>query len=160
MNCGLKATIIACRKFNDIDVQFENNIIRKHITIQNFYNDSIAKTPRPTENDYIGQTHTMNCGLKATIISYKNSHDIDIQFEDGTVRKHSELKHFKNGNVAHPTNVLFDTYKLNRAAFVFHDKTYFYVTYTENDYETLDVMCVDDMKQKLPLLTNPNNPKI
>lgn len=46
------------------------------------------------------------------------------------------------------------------AAFVFHDKTHFYVTYTENDSEILDVMCIDDMKQKLPLLTNPNNPEI
>lgn len=40
MRCGMKATVIA---------------YRNHITIQNFYNDSIAKTPRPTENDYIGK---------------------------------------------------------------------------------------------------------
>lgn len=109
---------------------------------------------------YLGMTCTMNYGLKATIIAYRNAKDIDVQFEDGTIREHVRASHFIAAHLTHPTNVLFGTYKLNKAAFVFHNKTYFYVTYAKDNCETLDVMCVDDMKQKLPLLTNPNNPEI
>ena len=41
---------------------------------------------------YIGVTCTMNCGLEATIIAYRTYNDIDIQFEDGTIRLHTNVK--------------------------------------------------------------------
>ena len=157
MNCGLNATVIAYRNSNDADVQFENGTVRKHIQIHSFLKGEIAETPAPPDNEVMNQTRIMNNGLRATIINCIDRRNMDIQFEDGTVRKHIQFKSFKNGNVAHPNkNILFNTYKLNKAAFVFHNKTYFYVTYIENNSEISDIMCVDDMKQKLPLLTNPN----
>ena len=163
MNCGMKATIITYRKYTDIDVQFEDGTIREHVSLISFKRHNImceSYAQRLLNEKYLGKTRMMNCGLNATVIACRDASDIDVQFEDGTVRKHIRADCFVATHIAHPTNVLFDTYKLNKAAFVFHDKTYFYVTYTENDSEILDVMCVDDMKQKLPLLTNPNNPKI
>lgn len=150
MNCGVKATIITYRGSNDIDVQFENGTIRKHMRTCSFKKGEIA--PANYQEMYIGQTHTMNCGMKATVIAYRQSYDIDIQFEDGVIREHMKIDSFNKGNIAHPTNVLFNTYKLNKVAFVFHNKTYFYVTYTKDNCEAMDVMCIDDMKQKLPVL--------
>ena len=159
MNCGMKATIITYRKYTDIDVQFEDGTIREHVSLISFKRHNImceSYTQQLLNEKYLGKTKMMNCGLNATVIACRDASDIDVQFEDGTVREHIRADCFVATHIAHPTNVLFDTYKLNRAAFVFHDKTYFYVTYTENDSEILDVMCVDDMKQKLPLLTKPN----
>ena len=108
--------------------------------------------PQNAFEKYIGQTRTMKCGLKATIIAYRNNKDIDVRFEDGSIKESTCTKQFNEGSIAHPNNILFDTYKISKAAFVFHNKTYFYVTYTENDSEISEIMCVDDMKQKLPEL--------
>lgn len=153
MNCGMKATIIAYRGFFDIDVQFENGAIREHRDIKAFKKGAIMPRPAGKKTYRIGQTHTMSCGMKATIIAYRKSTDIDVQFEDGHIREHKAIGEFNKGQIAHPTNILFDTYKLDKVAFQFHDKTYFYVTYTKKDSEISEIMCIDDMKQKLPELT-------
>ena len=157
MNCGMKATIIEYRSYDDIDIQFEDGKICKHKSLIAFKKHQIIHKSYPQRlinEKYLGKIKTMNCGLKATVISCKNAMDIDVQFEDGTIREHVRASHFMAAHITHPTNVLFDTYKLNNVAFIFHDKTYFYVTYTKDNSETLDVMCVDDMKQKFPLLNN------
>ena len=153
MNCGMKATVIAYRGCNDIDVQFENGTVREHMKIACFKTGQIAPSTINARNKYIGETLIMNCGIKATIIEYRTNRDIDIKFEDGTIREHRTVNDFYNGKIAHPNNnILFDTYKLDKVAFQFHDKTYFYVTYTKNDSEISEVMCIDDMKNKLPEL--------
>ena len=53
---------------------------------------------------YIGMTNTMKCGMKATIIAYRGCADIDIQFEDGTIREHMKTNCFRQGDIA-PTPV-------------------------------------------------------
>lgn len=51
---------------------------------------------------YIGMANTMKCGMKATIIAYRGCADIDIQFEDGTVRTNVTTGNFKKGNINNP----------------------------------------------------------
>ena len=47
----------------------------------------------------IGETN-INCqGLKMTIISYRGTHDIDVQFEDGYVSYNKDYRYFKNGTM-------------------------------------------------------------
>lgn len=99
MNCGLKATIIAYRHAADIDVQFENNAIRKHMAKTNFMRGEIAPTKDRTKTKYIKETRTMRCGLKATVIEYRNSTDIDVQFENGIIRQHMTMSSFKRGAI-------------------------------------------------------------
>ena len=50
----------------------------------------------------IGTTVKMNCGMKATVIEYRNHKDIDIQFEDGTVIKKRQWDEFQNGSIQNP----------------------------------------------------------
>ena len=50
----------------------------------------------------IGEIKTMNCGLKAKIIKYKNCEDIDVQFEDGYIKKHVQYDKFKKGIIKNP----------------------------------------------------------
>lgn len=40
----------------------------------------------------VGEIRTMNCGMKATIIQYRKSIDIDVQFEDGYI---VNIKHIR-----------------------------------------------------------------
>ena len=35
----------------------------------------------------------MNCGMEATCIAYRGTHDIDVQFEDGTIVEHKSKYH-------------------------------------------------------------------
>ena len=48
----------------------------------------------------IGLKNTMRCGMAATIISYRNAIDMDIQFEDGYIATHVPYSSFKKGCVA------------------------------------------------------------
>ena len=58
----------------------------------------------------IGEKYIQNCGMYATCVEYRNSHDIDVKFEDKTIIHHKTWKNFKNGNIANP-NVTYDEYR-------------------------------------------------
>ena len=100
MNCGMKATIIVYRKFNDIDVQFEDGAIVKQNTYEHFCNGGIRNPNIIIKR--IGKTRMMNCGMKATIIVYRQRSDIDVQFEDGTIVTHRSYSSFCRGEILHP----------------------------------------------------------
>lgn len=51
----------------------------------------------------IGEKQKMNCGYVAEIIEYRSCQDMDIQFEDGTVRKSVKYAQFIRGQYKHPT---------------------------------------------------------
>lgn len=159
MNCGIKATVITYRASNDIDVQFENGEIRKHIQFDNFSNGSIAPENYEqilAEQKYLGASKLMNCGMKATIIAYKSSTDVDVQFEDGTVCQNKAVHNFATGSIIPPslkshqrvTGTLFDMFTVHNKAFVYHDTAYFDVSYIDDNIELRDIMSVQDMKNR------------
>lgn len=46
MNNGMQATIIEYRSHLDIDIKFDNGIIRKHVTYNNFKKGCVSPLPR------------------------------------------------------------------------------------------------------------------
>ena len=54
----------------------------------------------PKINDRTGETNIANNGMKMTIIAYRSCHDIDIQFEDGTIVEHRECSDFRRGKIS------------------------------------------------------------
>lgn len=105
MNNGLIATVIAYRNHRDIDVMFEDGTVRYNVGYAAFKNGGLLKEPRqqPTIGKHrIGEQRTMNCGLLATIIEYKNSCNIDVQFENGEVRRGATYECFQKGKIALP----------------------------------------------------------
>ena len=100
MHCGMKCSIIAYRKQNDIDVQFENGEILSHRNYNQFKKQAILCPSlrkfeaRPT--DRLGEHKKMNNGQICKIIKYVNSNDITVQFEDGYIT-HSNYANFKKG---------------------------------------------------------------
>ena len=97
-NQGLKMTIIAYRKAIDLDVQFEDGTIVEYKQYDNFLKGQIAY---PMENR-IGETKKNNQDLIMTIIVYRNSMDIDVQFEDGTIVENRIYGNFLKGAIANP----------------------------------------------------------
>ena len=50
----------------------------------------------------LGETRKMNCGMDATIIAYRNAIDMDVRFDNGSVRQHVQYSHFICGKVLNP----------------------------------------------------------
>ena len=98
MRNKMEATITAWRKHNDIDVTFSDGYV--------VYNTSVEKFERGTlenpnaQHTRVGETNVMRNGLKATITEYRNSGDMDVEFEDGSIRKNVSYAHFKEGKIS------------------------------------------------------------
>lgn len=103
MNCGSKATIIVYRSSTDIDVQFENGVVRKHVTYHSFVVGEIAPlSANDRANKRLGERKMMNCGQPATIVEYVNSRDITVQFDDGVKCEHVTYYSFTKQCIQHP----------------------------------------------------------
>ena len=108
MNCGKGAEIMEFRDYNDIDVLLDDGTMLCNVTTKQFS----AGTLRPSGEDwrgrisqekakeYVGKKKEMRCGMEATIIAYRNSEDIDIQFDDGSIRSGVSMRTYKKGSVA------------------------------------------------------------
>ena len=98
-NNGLMMTIIAYRNSHDIDIQFEDGTIVTHKKYYNFSKGLIKNPNKIVQSRFpiatrLGETLKMNCGLYATIVVYRNTHDIDVQFENGEIVTHKSYDKF------------------------------------------------------------------
>ena len=104
---GMKMTIIAYHRSDNIDIEFEDGVIVKHRQYINFKDGSIkhpfiAPEKQQPHTWHIGETYTMKSGRKITIIDWRNKKDIDIQFDDGLILKNRHYESIKRGSIAHP----------------------------------------------------------
>lgn len=110
INCqGKKMTIVAYEDARDLTIQFEDGKVLEHVQYSPFKSGLIRhpKIPYVYSNEknaskYIGKETINNIGLKMKIIGYRNTHDIDVQFEDGIVIEHHDYYSFKKGSIPHP----------------------------------------------------------
>ena len=100
MNCDMSAKIIRYKSSDDIDVQFEDGYISKNRAYSEFVRGSILNPN--IKKLKIGEESISTKGQKMTIIEYRNTEDLDIQFEDGTIVRHKYYKCFLRGTVTNP----------------------------------------------------------
>ena len=125
MNCGLFATIIKYRTSNDIDVKFENNVIRKNARYDHFIKGMVQpERIIQIDKSRIGMEKEMRNGLKAKIIDYRKANDIDIKFEDGAVVNNVRYAHFKEGGIAHPNIKYNNSVSLQEFAIYYYLRKY------------------------------------
>lgn len=126
MNNGMQATIIAYRKYKDIDVQLETGEILQHCDYKAWEegrlpppkHGSATKQKRLNEQR-AGQQKCQNGTHIATILEYRTYYDIDVQFEDGCVAKNVSYGSFSKGKLLHPNQTTQDIHKQNlRAKYV------------------------------------------
>lgn len=104
---GKKAKVVSYSTCENFIIRFYDG---KEITLKNwgkfiegnFNYKKHFKAPRNSD-ERNGEKKIMNNGLLATVIEYRGSHDIDIEFEDGEKRTGVSWRDFCTGNVAHPT---------------------------------------------------------
>lgn len=100
MRCGLKATIKEYYNSDNITVVFENGTERTNKSYYNFLYGDISPIPKDfSVEDHFGEVETMNCGLRAVIIRFSNTLDLDVAFENGEIRNNCTYQNFKKGNI-------------------------------------------------------------
>ncbi len=102
-------TLIQYRKYGDVDVQFEDGTIIRHVSYQNFQKGQVKKVPckhkphKSFKKERENETVRASNGLMMKIKEYRTANDIDIEFEDGVVVYNKTYAGFKKGCVPHPT---------------------------------------------------------
>lgn len=111
-NNGMNMVIVAYRKASDIDILFEDGSKVCNKNYKDFKKGSIA---HPSKKNRIGETNISKKGVKMTIVGYRGSEDVDIQYEDGTTVYHKTYKFFKQGKTEKQilTSIIGETIRAN-----------------------------------------------
>lgn len=103
MSNGQRATIIAYRGHNNVDIQFEDGTITTNKDYHRFKAGHIGHSDkRKNAGEHLGESKVAANGQLMVIIAYRGVADIDIQFEDGTIVKKKNYSHFKKGYIENP----------------------------------------------------------
>jgi len=148
---GQKMTIIAYRKYNDIDVQFEDGTTIKHKSYTSFI-DGLIHNPNYTHNvsqrKYrTGLSKLANCGLNMTISMYRKYKNMDAVFETGYEVKHQSYREFEKGSIGHPFPYQVGLILMTKPAYIHNGIGNFYCTCTNCGIS--DIMTVPEMKSHI-----------
>lgn len=143
-----KMTIIAYRKANDLDVQFDDGTIVYHRTWQMFNEDKIQNPNKPrkycvTESKF-GETILHQLGISMKIIEYINTDNITVQFDSG-YQRHCSYSNFKRGKIKHAFPYTMGNITLIQPAYVFNGVGNFICTC--NECHLSDVMTLEEMRK-------------
>lgn len=97
-NSGMKMEVVAYRKYNDIDIVFEDGTLLEHVGYGSFIKGEVAYPAKKR----IGETSIARNGMKLTIVEYRDAGDIDVQFEDGTLVKNRKYYEFTSRKIGYP----------------------------------------------------------
>ena len=114
--CGMKMTIIAYHRSDNIDIEFEDGTVVTHKTYLLFKKGAIRHPNIPiiqyahySNNpnglplkDRTGEEKYNKQGLKLAIVAYRGANDLDVQFEDGEIVRHRTYDDFKKGRIFKP----------------------------------------------------------
>ena len=92
--------IVEYNNAKDIMVEFEDGA-QTHTSYECFL---LGKVHHPSKYNRLGETNINKKGQKMTIITYRSSTNIDVQFDDGTIVRHKEYNAFKNGRIRNPNS--------------------------------------------------------
>lgn len=101
-NNGMLMKIIAYRSANDIDVQFEDGKVVKNSSYGNFKTGHISPYRQTLIKGRVGEVNKATNGMSMKILAYRNTDDIDVQFEDGMVARNKTYYNFLSGKIGHP----------------------------------------------------------
>ena len=103
---GQRMTIIANRRYKDIDIRIEEGYVTCNKSYGNFKKGKIKNPNKPNvqlkTDIHTGETAVATNGQKMTIIAYRSTQDIDVQFEDGYVAYNKGYQAFKKGKIRNP----------------------------------------------------------
>jgi hypothetical protein len=121
-NEGYPMTIIDYISWDKVLVRFDNGY--ETYTTASAFDAGQVRNPQVTLDNRIGQQSTATNGQIMTIIGYRNSNDIDVQFEDGTIVEHKSMYAFYRGVINNPNKVTKRKTSVNEFAILFYLERY------------------------------------
>ena len=98
--CGMSATCIAYRTYQDCNFRFEDGKAVEHVPWIKFERGQLPYDQRRGfGTERVGQSRIQKCGMKLTCTAYRSATDCDFQFEDGRRMQHRTWKEFQNGAI-------------------------------------------------------------
>ena len=125
---GQKMMIFACVN-SKVDVIFEDGTIVKNQSYSSFKNGHIKNKTMPYKVliREPGERSMATNGQWMEIIVYRNTDDIDVQFEDGTIVQHKRYDYFKSGQIKNPKCAISKTESTNELAILFYLEKYGFI---------------------------------
>lgn len=129
---GLMMTIIAYRKYDDLDIQFEDGIIVTNKQYGAFkrgdiQHPSINARVQIAKKKYLGQTYITNSGLTMEVIDYEGNDDVTILFKNTDITvKHKKMRAVKKGEIGLPLPYQVGNIIMTGLAYVIKDDVNFY----------------------------------
>ena len=106
--CGMNATCITYRTYQDCDFRFEDGRRMQHRSWKEFQNGAIRYYRRSEDPEVrAGRSFRQKNGLDAVCVEYHSATDITVRFPDGKAVEHRSWINFVRGSIQHP---LFTTY--------------------------------------------------
>ena len=98
---GEKMTLIAWRRNDDIDIEFEDGTVVYNKCYRHF-KKGVISNPNYSTSKYIGRTsvHKLT-GQKMKIVAFRSCADLDIEFEDGTIVYNKSWQNFRLGTISY-----------------------------------------------------------
>lgn len=121
-NEGYRMTVIKYESYDKVLVRFDNGY-ETYTTSSNFDAGQVRNFKAASDN-VMGQQSTATNGQTMTIVGYRNSNDIDVQFEDGTIVKNKRFRAFKDGLIENPNKVTKRKTSVNEFAILFYLERY------------------------------------
>lgn len=106
---GLSYKVITYRNTKDVDVEFEDGLVIKHIPVTKLNQDTlyhpeypIPKLNKTPVDQRLGEKRKNKQGREMTIIEYRGAEDIDVMLESGFIVEHTEYQLFERGHISDP----------------------------------------------------------
>ena len=97
-NQGFNIEIVECLNDKNMTIRFDDGTLKSNLIYGNIKRGSVNKDENRIGFKSISKSSNQNM----IIIEYINSKNITIEFEDGTIVKNVEYRHFKEGSVRNP----------------------------------------------------------
>lgn len=105
---GEKLEITGYKGCNDCTVKFEDGSTKEHVKYRAFKRGTLM-SKQYYKQRYIGLKSISKIGLAMTVVGYRTSRDIDVEFENGIVVYNKSLESFMRGNIKCPADSFSNT---------------------------------------------------
>lgn len=150
---GQQMTIIAYRRYADIDVQFEDGVIIRSIGYNAFRrgevrNPGVYEVHRAARiQSILSKDYIMHNGLHLTVTAYNHSKSVNIRFETGFSRKDVSFDAVKDGMVKHDLPYQMDNIRIESPAYVYNGVGNFFCRC--NKCGKRDIMSIQEIKNHI-----------
>lgn len=124
---GMMMEVIGGKGVTMLTVRFDDGYIKENVNLKSLETGKVAHPKFPLKQDQrLGEHKLNNQGFGMRITRYRNSSDIDVEYDDGTAVTGRTYRNFLIGNIRYPELNSYAGFSLDKG-WEEEDKTHYYV---------------------------------